>query len=54
MTTNNEKRIAKYARQVARRTIALRAEGTDWAQAEAARLTRAAQDRCQAMREGRA
>ncbi len=53
MTTNNEQRIAKYAREMAETIIDLRAEGTAWARAEAARLTGIAQERCRQMRTGR-
>lgn len=53
MTTTNttEKRIAKYARAMAKTVLALRAENTDWARAEAAQLEAAATQRCQEMRE---
>lgn len=50
-TTANEKRIANRARRIAKMVIALRDEGKD---DEAERLTRAGQEVCQLMREGRA
>lgn len=57
MTTNTkrtEKEIAMYAREIAKVVIGLRGEGTPSALAAAARITLEAQERCQAMREGRA
>lgn len=48
--TNTEKRIAKYARGIAKVVIGLRAEGTEWAKAEAERLAAIATERCQEMR----